>query len=82
MKRMGTRLLPVLLCALLTLTACGGGSNSAASRPADNNMVSTDSAPQAPAEGEYGWALDGADTAARGGEDHLHRRRGSGDQGI
>ncbi len=62
MKRMGTRLLPVLLCALLTLTACGGGSNSAASRPADNNMVSTDSAPQAPAEGEYGWALDGADT--------------------
>ena len=59
MKRMGTRLLPVLLCALLTLTACGGGSNSAASRPADNNMVSTDSAPQAPAEGEYGWALDG-----------------------
>ena len=52
----------VLLCALLTLTACGGGSNSAASRPADNNMVSTDSAPQAPAEGEYGWALDGADT--------------------
>ena len=47
MKRMGTRLLPVLLCALLTLTACGGGSNSAASRPADNNMVSTDSAPQA-----------------------------------
>ena len=62
MKRMGTRLLPVLLCALLTLTACGGGSNSAASRPADNNMVSTDSAPQAPAEGEYGWALDEADT--------------------
>lgn len=64
MKRMGTRLLPVLLCALLTLTACGGGSSSksAASRPADNNMVSTDSAPQAPAEGEYGWALDGADT--------------------
>ena len=62
MKRMGTRLLPVLLCAMLTLTACGGGSNSAASRPADNNMVSTDSAPQAPAEGEYGWALDGADT--------------------
>ena len=62
MKRMGTRLLPVLLCALLTLTACGGGSNSAASRPADKNMVSTDSAPQAPAEGEYGWALDGADT--------------------
>ena len=62
MKRMGTRLLPVLLCALLT--ACGGGSSSksAASRPADNNMVSTDSAPQAPAEGEYGWALDGADT--------------------
>lgn len=61
MKRMGTRLLPVLLCALLTLTACGGGSSSksAASRPADNNMVSTDSAPQAPAEGEYGWALDG-----------------------
>lgn len=64
MKRMGTRLLPVLLCALLTLTACGGNSSSksAASRPADNNMVSTDSAPQAPAEGEYGWALDGADT--------------------
>lgn len=62
MKRMGTRLLPVLLCALLTLTACGGNSKSAASRPADNNMVSTDSAPQAPAEGEYGWALDGADT--------------------
>lgn len=64
MKRMGTRLLPVLLCALLTLTACGGGSSSksAASRPADNNRVSTDSAPQAPAEGEYGWALDGADT--------------------
>lgn len=61
---MGTRLLPVLLCALLTLTACGGNSSSksAASRPADNNMVSTDSAPQAPAEGEYGWALDGADT--------------------
>ena len=61
MKRMRTWL--ALLCVLLTLTACGGNSSkSAASRPADNNMVSTDSAPQAPAEGGYGWATDSADT--------------------
>ena len=61
MKRMRTWL--ALLCVLLTLTACGGNSSkSAASRPADNEMVSTDSAPQAPAEGGYGWATDSADT--------------------
>lgn len=65
MKRMGTRLLPVLLCALLTLTACGGGSNSAASRPADNNMVSTDSAPQAPAEGSTAGPWTGRTRACR-----------------
>ena len=61
MKRMRTWL--ALLCVLLTLTACGGNSSkSAASRPADNEMVSTDSVPQAPAEGGYGWATDSAET--------------------
>lgn len=59
MKRRGTRLFPALLCALLLLTACGGSSGS--SKPADNAMVSTDaSQAQAPAAGEYGWAMDTA----------------------